>query len=111
MGTGTTDIIERCEKAGLRTPQFIQDEDFTTILWRPLIEHVPQDDTQGDTQGDTQELDRMIMREIRRNPRVSTDEIAKKTNKGIATIKRHIAKLPNIKYVGSGYSGHWEIVE
>ena len=73
--------------------------------------HVPQDDTQDDTQGDTQELDKMIMREIRRNPRVSTDEIAKKTNKGIATIKRHIAKLPNIKYVGSGYSGHWEIVD
>ena len=36
MGTGTTDIIERCEHAGLRTPQFTQDEDFTTILWRPM---------------------------------------------------------------------------
>ena len=32
MGTGTTDIIERCEKAGLRTPEFYQDEDFRTIL-------------------------------------------------------------------------------
>ena len=37
MGTGTTDIIERCEKHGLRTPEFIQDEDFTTIIWRPNI--------------------------------------------------------------------------
>jgi predicted HTH transcriptional regulator len=36
MGTGTTDIIERCEKAGLRTPEFYQDEDFRTILWRPV---------------------------------------------------------------------------
>lgn len=36
MGTGTTDIIERCEKAGLRTPEFYQDEDFRTILWRPI---------------------------------------------------------------------------
>ena len=35
LGTGTTDIIERCEKAGLRTPEFYQDEDFRTILWRP----------------------------------------------------------------------------
>lgn len=35
MGTGTTDILERCNKAGLRTPEFIQDEDFLTILWRP----------------------------------------------------------------------------
>lgn len=36
MGTGTTDIIERCKDAGLRTPEFIQDEDFLTILWRPV---------------------------------------------------------------------------
>ena len=35
MGTGTTDIIERCKNAGLRTPEFIQEEDFLTILWRP----------------------------------------------------------------------------
>jgi len=43
MGTGTTDIIERCEKAGLRTPEFYQDEDFRTILWRP--ETVGQEET------------------------------------------------------------------
>ena len=35
MGTGTTDIIEQCESHGLRRPQFIQDDDFMTILWRP----------------------------------------------------------------------------
>jgi hypothetical protein len=26
------------------------------------------------------------------------------SNKGIATIKRHIAKMPYIRYVGSGHS-------
>lgn len=35
MGTGTTDIIDRCLSYGLRAPQFLQDNDFTTILWRP----------------------------------------------------------------------------
>ena len=25
-------------------------------------------------------------------------------------VKRHIAKLQNIRYVGHGYSGHWEVV-
>jgi predicted HTH transcriptional regulator len=34
MGTGTEDIIEKCEKAGLRTPEFIQEEDFSVVLWR-----------------------------------------------------------------------------
>jgi hypothetical protein len=33
------------------------------------------------------------------------------SNKGIATIKRRIAKMPYIRYVGSGYSGHWEVLD
>ncbi len=49
MGTGTTDILERCNKAGLRTPEFIQDEDFLTILWRPEREHEADQDTAHET--------------------------------------------------------------
>ena len=40
-----------------------------------------------------------------------TDELAKMSNKGLRTIKRHLAKLPHIRYVGSGYSGHWEVLD
>ena len=35
MGTGTTDVIDRCRDWGLKDPAFIQREDFTTIIWRP----------------------------------------------------------------------------
>ncbi len=76
-----------------------------------------QDDTQGDTQGGTQggtqgdALDIWIEEQIRKNPKVTTEELARTSKKGLATIKRHIAKLTHIKYVGSGYSGHWEIIE
>ena len=78
---------------------------------------VTQGDTQNDTQGDTQdvpqeiELDVWIEDQIRKNSKVSTEELAKLSNRGVATIKRHISKLPHIKYIGSGYSGHWEIDE
>ena len=27
------------------------------------------------------------------------------------TIKRHIKEMDNVRYIGSGYSGHWEIIE
>lgn len=67
-------------------------------------------DTEGDTQGDTQGIDAIIIQEIRKNPQITTEELAQIANKGIATIKRHIAKLPDVRYVGSGYSGHWEII-
>ena len=73
-----------------------------------------QDGTQGGTQGVPQdvpqdELDDWIVEQIRKNHNVTTDELAKLSKKGIRTIKRHISKLPNIRYVGRGYSGHWEV--
>lgn len=52
-----------------------------------------------------------IENQIRLNPQITTDELAKMSNKGIATIKRHLAKMPHIRYVGSGYSGHWEVLD
>lgn len=34
MGTGTGDIIRRCTEKGLKTPEFIQENDFKVIIWR-----------------------------------------------------------------------------
>ena len=34
FGTGTTDMIADCEALGLRTPEFIQADDFRTIIYR-----------------------------------------------------------------------------
>ena len=34
LGTGTTDMIADCAEYGLRAPEFIQAEDFRTIIWR-----------------------------------------------------------------------------
>jgi len=34
LGTGTTDIIESCVAKGLKSPEFIQTEEFRTIIWR-----------------------------------------------------------------------------
>ena len=72
-----------------------------------------QDDTQDDTQGETQglDLDSWIENEIANNPKITTEELACLSGKSIITIKRHLAKLKHINYVGSGYSGHWEIIQ
>ena len=74
---------------------------------------VPQDVTQGVTQDDIQgnTLDIWIEEQIRKNPKVTTEELATLSGFTSKTIKRHINKLAHIKYVGRGYSGHWEIVE
>lgn len=74
---------------------------------------VPQDVTQGGTQDDIQgnTLDIWIEEQIRKNPKVTTEELATLSGFTSKTIKRHINKLAHIKYVGRGYSGHWEIIE
>ena len=34
LGTGAADLIKRCQDLGLRRPEFRQDENFLSILWR-----------------------------------------------------------------------------
>ena len=85
-----------------------------------IVQNDTQNDTQGaqnDTHGDTQgklkgkALDAWILAQIRKNPKVSTERLAQLSGRGIATIKRHTAAMPNIRFQGSGYSGVWIIIE
>ena len=66
-----------------------------------------QSDTQGGTQGD--DLDKWIEYQVAVYPKITTEELASLTGLTTRTIKRHITKMPHIVYVGSGYSGHWEV--
>jgi len=36
LGTGTGDIIRLCQEKSLKEPEFIQEENFKTIIWRTL---------------------------------------------------------------------------
>lgn len=70
---------------------------------------VTQAVTQGVTQGGLSPLDLKIVEHIRTHPKATTEELAKRLGCVPMTIKRHLAKLPNVRYVGHGYSGHWEV--
>ena len=93
----------------LQGPFIIQD------VTQGVTQGVTQDVTQGETQGGTQgilqdeELDDWIEKQIKKNPKITAKELALLSQKGLNTIRRRIAKLPHIQYVGSGYSGHWKI--
>ena len=53
----------------------------------------------------------MIKIEIRKNPLITRNELAKKLAKSKATVTRAIRISNDIKFVGSSKKGHWEIVE
>ena len=69
---------------------------------------VPQDVPQDVPQG---ELDNWITEQIRKNLNITTKELGRLCGLNSKTIQRHINKLAHIEYVGSGYSGHWKIVD
>lgn len=66
-----------------------------------------QDVPQGGTQGD--DLDKWIEYQVAVYPKITTEELALQIGVTSKTIKRRIAKMPHVVYVGSGYSGHWEV--
>ena len=79
-----------------------------------------QDGTQNGTQDGTQNvpqdvpqdsLNSQIIIMIKGNNKISTETMASALGTSSKTIKRRIKSMPNIHYVGSGYSGHWEIDE
>ena len=114
-GFGVKRIIEACQKRGVAAPTWSINGGFVVVTFMRPTKGDTQGDTKGGTQGGTQSgtqednLDKWIENQIRENPQITTEELAKMSKKGLRTIKRHIAKMPHIRYVGSGYSGHWEV--
>jgi predicted HTH transcriptional regulator len=55
-------------------------------------------------------LSNLIIDKIKSNNKIRLNEIAIEAGVSERTIRRYIKSMPNVKYIGSGYSGHWEIV-
>ena len=53
IGTGTTDMVSWCTKAGLKEPVFMQEVDFRSILYRTSTEQV--------TEQATEQVQRMLL--------------------------------------------------
>jgi Predicted transcriptional regulator containing an HTH domain and an uncharacterized domain shared with the mammalian protein Schlafen len=99
-----------------KKPYFRSDRTQFTVILPNLNYAVTQDGTQDGTQGGTQggtqdKFTERIIQIIRNNHKITIQEISNRTGVSVRTLKRRIALIPNIKYVGSGYSGHWEIVD
>ena len=72
------------------------------------------DGTQGGTQDVTQDVTQderknQILNAIKKNKNITQDELAEMFNVSKRTIIRWIKEMDNVEYIGSGYSGYWEI--
>lgn len=53
----------------------------------------------------------LIVKLIKENRKVTKKQIAKEGLVSEKTIERQMKKVTNVKYIGRGHSGHWEIVD
>ena len=69
---------------------------------------VPQDVPQDVSQ----EITQSILYIVSHNPKITREEIAHQMGVSSKTVGRYLKKLDGrVRYVGSGYSGHWEVIE
>jgi ATP-dependent DNA helicase RecG len=61
MGTGTTDIIQKSVAAGLAEPQFLQTEDFRSVIFRPATPQVTPEVAPEVTPEVTPEVKKLIL--------------------------------------------------
>ena len=87
-------------------------KNIATAKVGPEKESVGQSVGQDVGQGVGQEeavLQELILKLINKNNRVTKKQIAKEASVSEKTVERQMKKMTNVKYVGRGYSGHWEI--
>ena len=75
MGTGIPDMIKACRQAGLKEPEFTQNETFTTIIWRKeqIAQQVTEQATEQATEQVTEQVKRVVL--ILKNTSLSMEEL------------------------------------
>ena len=106
-GSGFGRINQECKKAGIKAPEFIENESDCSLVFKRIVKNnVPQGVPQGVPQDD---LDNKIIALIQKDNKISTEKLGMALGVSYKTIRRHIKAMGNVHYIGRGFSGHWEI--
>ena len=123
FATGLKKIKDLCKEAGVKYEFKKEEYGFTVVFYRHcgegwgwssgLKDGLRDNDPQNDPQVVLQEesLERIIESAIRENSKVTRAQIAEKAGVSLRTVSRKLRTMHHIRYIGSGYSGYWEIIE
>ena len=82
---------------------------YRTII--PLKKIATQKVGGNDVAQDKITLAEFVKEKIRKNDKITRKMIANEAGVSIKTIERAIKEIDNLKYVGRGSNGHWELSE
>ena len=118
LGSGMRNTYKYTQLYSGQNPLFEEGDIFRTIIPLKKIatqkvgggnvsRNVPQDVSRMSFE----EIENIIKDMIKEDNRVSRKDIAMILGVSEKTITRYIKEIPNIKYVGKGKNGHWELNE
>lgn len=117
-GSGIPRIIECVIEAGLKEPEFVDgDVDLRINIYRGQLGDMSDTGAHGDAHDSLigrnvvrkRNLSEIIIEEIRKNSKVTREQIAVAAGVSKKTIERELKKMDNVRYCGSGRNGHREI--
>lgn len=125
LGSGMRNTYKYTQLYSGENPLFEEGDIFRTIIPLKKIatqkvggDNVAHDVAQGvvhdvahDVAHDKIALAEFIKEKVRINDRITRKAIADEAGVSVKTIERAIKEIDNLKYVGSGNSGHWELNE
>lgn len=111
LGSGMRNTYKYTQLYSGRKPLFEEGDIFRTIIPLSKIATQKVGYQYSETQNEFEEIENNIKNIIKENNKVSRKEMAKLLNVGEKTVTRYIKEIKNIKYVGVGKNGHWEINE
>ena len=110
LGSGMRNTYKYTQLYSKEQPLFEEGNTFKTIipLKKIATKRVGGENVAQDVAQDKNSLIDFIKKKVRNNDRVTRKEIADEAGVSLKTIERIIKEIDDLRYVGSGYSGHWE---
>ena len=107
MGTGTEELANLCLQKGLKRPEFIQESDFRTVIYRQRTEKGTEKGTEKLTANQ-----QLILESIAKNQHVTIIELASIVGITASKIKENISKLKAkglLERIGPDKGGYWQV--
>ena len=113
LGSGMRNTYKYTQLYSGQNPLFEEGDIFRTIipLKKIATQKVGGDNVPHDVAHDKIAIAEFIKEKVRSNDRITRKAIADEAGVSVKTIERAIKEIDNLKYVGSGNSGHWELNE
>ena len=113
LGSGMRNTYKYTQLYSGQNPLFEEGDIFRTIvpLKKIATKKVGGNDVPQDVTQDKERIIEFIKSEVRLNNKVTRQAIAEHAGISVKTIQRLLKEIDNLKYVGRGKNGHWELEE